>query len=367
MEYPLYRVSKEEIDQYPTGPCPLPSATIASADSTRQYPPASGGAEAYPGIHKQISSTRHTGKSSLLLVSLLVLALIIATGGGAFYILTHPRPTLSLNSSYMVGQTPAGATGTELHISGQDFSRQTAITFLLDGKPAPGAPEAISDMSGKINVILLVTPTWPVGKHTLSARDDRYNFNQINIPLEIVKQGQANTPGPLGAPPDDASFVTSLSIQGKYEAANAQPLSGNEKLVITGHAYPNEGSICKANDTGHPHQYSTKTSNGIPLTEVMTTTCTGTYKSGSITYTQILLTDAITLNDNGTQISCNLTKSGPEERLTGSYTAQGTFHGTVQYVSFPDTDFACNTGSLGTFQFYLYGGHGTWVGSIIKG
>jgi predicted component of type VI protein secretion system len=62
----------------------------------------------------------------LLIVLSVVLVLGVGGGGVVAYLLTRPQPVMSVTSTYQVGSTPAGSTGTVLHISARSFSCSTA-------------------------------------------------------------------------------------------------------------------------------------------------------------------------------------------------------------------------------------------------
>jgi hypothetical protein len=115
---------------------------------------------------------RRAPKVALIIVSAVVLVGLIGAGVAAYF-LTRPQPTISLSSSYHVNGTPAGATGTSLHISGQKFSSSSAITFLLDGSPMSGSPSVQSDGSGNISANLTITGDWSVGRQQLRYADGR--------------------------------------------------------------------------------------------------------------------------------------------------------------------------------------------------
>ena len=81
-----------------------------------------------------------------------------------------PLPALTALSDYHVGATVAGATGTILHIEGQQFAPNTAITLLLDNAPAPGAPAVQSDSLGNMALDVVITADWSQGTHAITPR-----------------------------------------------------------------------------------------------------------------------------------------------------------------------------------------------------
>ncbi len=137
----------------------------------------------------------------IALIALVILVILGAGGGVAAYILTRPKPVITVTSDYKVRSTYAGAAGTVFHIMGQKFSGDSTITILLDGNQAPGTKTIQSDSDGNIKADVVVTPDWPTGNnHTLSARDASGYAPQTAATVAIVNQGEAGTPGPNGSP-----------------------------------------------------------------------------------------------------------------------------------------------------------------------
>src|SRR5713101_6220193 len=133
----------------------------------------------------------------ILIIVIVVVVILAGAGAGLVYFLTRPQPVINVTSNYKVGVVPAGSTSTVFHVSGQKFSGNSAITFLLDGTPAPGGPSAHSDANGNVNADLTITNGWPVGSHTLTAEDASNYKTNIGSAVTIVPQGQAHTPGPM--------------------------------------------------------------------------------------------------------------------------------------------------------------------------
>lgn len=315
---------------------------------------------------EQAAPTRVAGGRAKKWVVVLLLATVVvavAGGGGtlAYMMLTFtpPQPVVSIASNYTMGNTPVGSNGTTLHLKGQKFTDHSAITLLLDGRAAPDAPPVVSDQNGNVSADLPITAAWPLGRHTLTARDADHYASKTGVVIEVVAQGQAHTPGPNGAPPDDASFTLTNTINGQYDGTN-DPLSSTETLQISG------GNVCKERDNGQQQHLSSLTANnGLPFSEDLTLSCSGTYKSGQISYTETLLTAVMTLTDQGNSYVCHLLTPGIEEQLSGSYTTSGGFSGTVTSSSFPQSDFSCTSGKLAYFNFSTYGGSGTWHGTYV--
>jgi len=312
--------------------------------------------------HAAVGATKVAGASGVKTIIIVVATVVVVAAGGigaAAYFLTRPQPLISITSNFKAGGTIAGANGTTLHISGQKFSSNSAITFLLDGNPAPGNPSAHSDSNGNFSADVKITDAWSIGTHTLTARDASSYSTKNSVSVTIVPPGTAHTPGPNGAPPDDATFTISLSAKGTYTSLN-QPFTANETLHVTGHPDPAGGTVCQDGDNGQ--QFS---SSGVTLdthtafTETYSFSCKGSYKGGKVSYTQMLVTNVITYTSSG--VTCTLIAPQLNQQVTGSYTGQNTFTGTLVYGHTPQTDFHCTNPN--SFFFYI-GGQGTWTGTV---
>lgn len=314
-----------------------------------------------------VAAGKTAGGLALKWVIILIAAVVVLGGGAAgalAYVLTRPQPVISISSPYKVGNTPAGSAGTSLQLAGQHFSASSTIAFSLDDRPAPDAPRASSNSQGNLSVNLPITSAWPQGRHTLTASDAGGYSTKAGIVIEVVARGEAHTPGPLGAPPDDASFQVSMQFQGQYDQSGG-PFSGSDTEIVTGRPDPAGGRVCQPEDDGQPHKFTSHTLNtGLPETQTIVYSCSGTYKGGTLTLNETLISDTVQLTDQGAQITCHLLTPGVDERLIGSYTAQGTFSGTLTLVDFPRNDFSCTTGPFTSFYFFLYGGTGTWTGTL---
>ncbi len=252
-----------------------------------------------------------------------------------------PNPSLTtFTSKYHAGDLPAGAAGTSLHIEGKHFTADAPITFLLDGQPAPpDTPNATSNADGGLQTDLIIPPSWPKGKHTLEASDNQGYVTASKWQVLIVTPGKAGTPGPNGAPPDNASFTILFSGDPLY-AATGQT---NDTLTISGQASPNDpesesGSVCQNDRDGS--QPRTITSSGtltdptsaasaITYTETLTTTCSGTYEGGHLSYTETVTSDTVTfVTPLPAGVTCALaTPNYVLQSVSGSY-GNGQFQGT---------------------------------------
>ena len=316
--------------------------------------------------HAAAGATKVAGGSAIKTIVIVVTAIVVVGAGGvaaAAYFLLRPQPLISISSGFrVVGGALAGARGTTLNITGSKFSNNSTITFLLDGNPAPGNASAHSDAHGNFHAAVKITNAWTVGTHTLTARDASNNTTQNSVRVTIVQPGQANTPGPNGAPPDDATFALGSSLQGQFIGLN-QTFSTTIDLAITGHPDPAGGSVCTALDDGKVHFYNYSTANNAtPYNENAAFTCKGTYKGGKVTYDRTILSDVITFTNTPTAVSCTLNGAHPYMELTGTYTSNGTFTGSFNKDAIPQSDYACSDGTAS--NFYYYNIQGTWTGTV---
>jgi hypothetical protein len=175
---------------------------------------------------------------------------------------------------------PVGADSTKLQIEGKNFATNSTITVLLDSTEIDTHTE--SDASGNFSTDLIVTSDWPIGQYTLTARDGRNNMANNGEEIIIVQQGEAHTPGPNGAPTNDATFTVDVSAQGRWD--DNTRFDTTLVLKVTGQYHP---QVCTdyADDTP---QSGTITFEGQTFQDQSTYTCTGTYKGGMITYTETL-------------------------------------------------------------------------------
>jgi hypothetical protein len=316
-----------------------------------------------PPQHTPAIAPKVLGGSATKWIITAVATIVVLGAGGAglaAYLLTRPQAVIGVTSKYTVGTTPAGSTGTVLHISGQKFSGNSAITFLLDGTPVPGNPTVPSDANGTVRADLLITSGWSVGNHTLTARDASGHSTKNSLAVVIVPQGEANTPGPLGAPADDTNFTLNISIHAQIQPSGG-PFSPQETGKISGHPDPAGGTVCQPADNGQPQVYSDVTLNtGIPYRETATYSCGGTYKAGKLNYTETLTSDTIVFAPNGVSSTCTLIGPRVSQQLNGSYTGNHTFSGTVTFLAIPTSSYTCQHGNY----FFHYGAQGTWTGQI---
>jgi hypothetical protein len=233
-------------------------------------------------------------------------------------------PIIQVQSQYQSGSTPAGAAGTAFHVTGKRFPTKAPITFLLDGKPVSGVQAAESDDHGKVDTQFSVTGDWALGTHAVTAQDAQGDTTQQPAPVVIVHPGESGTPGPNGAPADDASFSVSVSISGT--ATDGQTISYTDTLKVEGQPDPAGGIVCGVDDDGQPHDFTgTITGSGESYTETIVFSCSGSYKSGHLTYTETATSDETVLSD-GTV--CVASGAYVYARLDGTFSDSGTVTGT---------------------------------------
>jgi len=284
----------------------------------------------------------------------IIVAVVVIASVASRILLVRPLPPLiSITSNYQVGNVLAGANGTTLHISGQKFSGNSAITILLDGDVAPGDPGTRSDSNGNFSTDVTITDAWSLGTHTLTAKDASNDSTQNSVSVTIVQPGEANTPGPNGAPPDDASFkVIIAQMQG----------NSPETEIVTGHPDPMGGTVCQTEDTGQPIVTSF-TYNNTPGQRTSTYSCAGSYKGGKLMLKETITSEVFVHSEpDGTTATCTLNSPQPDEQLSGSYTGNNTFSGAVTYPGVPISDFSCQS-SDGFSEWNPYDQE-NWIGQI---
>ncbi len=294
----------------------------------------------------------------ILIIAIVVVVILAGAVTGLVYFLTRPQPVISVTSNYKVEGVPAGSTGTAFHVSGQKFSGSSDITFLLDGTPVPGGSSAHSDANGNVKADLTVTNDWAVGSHKLTARDAGNYTTQSDIAVIIVPQGQAHTPGPNGAPPDDMSFSLNVNVQAQDTKTGKQITPFLETLMIKGQPDPAGGTICRQSVNSGQSQTYDGTFNGgaINYHETYIETCSGTYKSGKLSYVETVTSDQYTLSNGET---CVTNTPYIVQRLDGSFTNSNTISGTYSHDG---SQVPCTGGGGGTVTNDPT--KGTWTGSV---
>ena len=309
------------------------------------YPPLPpvGTPPAFPGAYpagaypppQQKKSWLSTTAGKVTIGVLIVVLLLGGIGVYAIYQLTRPKPIINVTSSYKVGNVPAGSTSTSLHVTGQQFSNSSSITFLLDGNLIVGQ-SVQSDKDGKVSSDLKIDTGWGIGQHTLTAKDAGGYTTKDGIPIQVVSEGQAHTPGPKGSPSDDQSFRLEILLIGQ-DSESGKPFTSKSTLIVTGRPDPAGGSICTQYADGQPHTATDTTANGANTRETMTTQCDGNYKNGKVDYTEKVLQDSFEITEQGQTFRCSLDNPNTALHLTGNFdspsSAKGTFdNGTLSYT-----------------------------------
>jgi hypothetical protein len=261
-------------------------------------------------------------------------------------------PVLTVTSQYKQGTTPAGTPGTTLTIAGKRFALSSPVTLLLDGAPLAGQSPITSDDHGRVQGQVTIGADWTQGTHTLTAKDSQGNVTKNGLTVAIVAQGEAGTPGPNGAPADNATFSVQTNVTGKDSGGNA--ISFQQSLDVTGQADPAGGTVCSAQDTGQPQTF-TGTASGIGYTETIVLSCKGSYKSGHLTYTETAVSDQIVLADGSV---CTAQGAYTFGQFDGSFTDSTTINGTYRSGAL---NAPCRSTRFSAFT--RNGVRGTWTGS----
>jgi hypothetical protein len=352
-------------DFTPQPPPPPPGASSYYTGSQPQ-PGLPGTAPAYlgsqpqpgfptPGMPQPPTQQRSGGGLRIAIIVLVVLVVLGGGGGALAYFLTRPKPTIDVTSMYKVGSTPAGSTSTTLQVTGEKFSSNSTITFLLDGQPAPGNQTALSDSNGDVKATLTITADWGVGQHIITARDANNYVTQQGFTVSIVAQGEANTPGPNGAPADDTpSFNLNVTINSQDAVTGQTYDPFNDHLTVTGQPDPAGGKVCNPQyDDNGPHT-NTGTTNGVSYVETQVFSCSGTYKGGKLSYTEHATEDQIVF---GNGVTCTAQVPYVFEQLDGTFTDGQNISGTYSEDAIT---FTCTNGQ----SIQLDPSKGTWTGTI---
>jgi hypothetical protein len=305
---------------------PQPPFTLspAGAPPTAAQPATSAGQAAARGLGYKLWGTVQAKIISIVVVA----AVVVGGGAAAAIVVTRPDPVIQVTSKYHVADKAAGSVGTTLHIIGQKFSHSSAITLLLDNnQPLPGDPPAIqSDADGNFAKDLSITEAWQVRTHTLYAKDAKGYDTQKGVTIVIVAQGESGTPGPSGAPPDNASFTVNITIE------NGEFWYFPDTLKVVGQSDPAGGTVCQDRDHGGASSQdgpifdlNTGQPTGVTFHETITFSCTGTYKSGKLTYVETAVSDTFALS-NGVTCQGNIPRI--IQSLSGTFSSATEISGT---------------------------------------
>ena len=232
----------------------------------------------------------------VLLISLSIILILGAVGGGiTAYMLTRPKPVMTVISDFLVGSTPAGSNGTVLHISAHSFSGSSTIIFLFDNQPVASKQQVTSDANGSVKIDLMITDSWALGNHKLTAKDASGYTTKVGVPVVIVLQGQAGTPGPNGSPADDRTFSLDGSVRVQDAGTGKQIGTYAVSLGIIGRSDPNGGIVCQSTDHGQTNTYLGNLGNGITYREIYVFSCSGTYKRGKLSYIETAISTKMSL------------------------------------------------------------------------
>jgi hypothetical protein len=274
---------------------------------------------------------------TIVIVTLIVVVVLAAGSGTALSLLTRHNtalylpaqhnPVIEVASYYRVGSTPAGATGTTFQLFGTDFLGNSTLTILVDNTPVTHGPIVRSDRNGKVSATLTVTAAWAVGNHQIKAKDAVGNETSKGRPITIVTPGQANIPGPNGAPPDN----TNMTITGAIHVRSTLI-----RLALTVKGADNGGTVCGKDDDGRQHRATGTLANGVGFTTTYVLTCSGTYKGGELTYTETNTSQQFVFTNGGT---CTAVTPFSPERLKGTFTSATAISGTITQDA---VTFICN-------------------------
>jgi hypothetical protein len=180
-------------------------------------------------------------------------------------------------------------------------------------------------------------------------------FALIFHPFHLIHPGQSHTPGPNGAPPDDANFTIQLNIQARDNITYIS-YTYMYTLVITGHPDSTAGTVCAPRDNGTPvsgHNFYGGQDNATS-----TYACNGIYKGGTVSYSETLKTQTFTTGG----LTCTL--NSPQQsflQITGSYTDQHNFSGNATELTIDSSMYTCNQALSAALE---PGSSGTWTGTV---
>ncbi|GHO66359.1 hypothetical protein KSC_052510 [Ktedonobacter sp. SOSP1-52] len=304
----------------------------------------------YPPVPAPAPRKRSWFSSTPAKILIAAILLVLLIGGSAtsyyIYLITRPKPVISIDSVYNVNALPTGSTNVGLTFKGSDFTKSSPITILMDGYPLPGQPQIISDKDGKAEAVLTVKEEWVTGKHTLTAKDGDGYTTAKGVAINIVKQGEAGTPGPGGAPADNESFTISGQTNKNTDL----------NITVTGQPDPQGGLACFEGADGHVFTDTGKLDDGTPYTTKYATTCSGTYKSGKLEVTETMKQEETTFVTQGVTFTCKTKTPYESLKVEGTYGPNQRFSGTY---TFPATTATCTPYDI---SLTTQAESGTWDG-----
>jgi hypothetical protein len=356
---PDWRQSGANRDSYqaqPTLPASSPPPFVPSPGQFQGTPPPQAGQQ-FPTPPQRVPADPRSRLLRTLLIALTALLVLILIGSAiGFYQLTRPQPVVAVSSQYLSGTTPTGAASTSFHVLGYKFSSNSPITFLLDNNPLSPQPSVRSDDDGNFKADVPVTSNWSVGSHKLTARDSGSYLAKNVADVMIVNPGEASTPGPNGAPPDNARFTLKIKIT----TVDNPPKTYTTFLTVSNQSGQNSGTVCDPiTDTGEPRTTNGTLDNNTTYKNTVTYSCKGSYQAGKFSYTE---TGTNLKEDFSDGVSCQSTSSFTAEQLTGTFSSGNTASGTYNAPAYP---LNCNKGGANPATINTTASNGTWTGTIV--
>ncbi len=287
-------------------------------------------------------------RRKIILLALAIMVALLGAGGSLAYIFTRTNPVIQVSSAYDQETTLIGSASTSFQITGQQFVANTSITFLLDGRPAPGDKTFQSDANGNIEINLPVTSPWGTGKHVLTARDMLGNTTKDGVSVEIVAQGADGTPGPNGSPSDNDSFTIDEHVTGMTASGQPISFSGTLSILNTGPG----GSVCGVSYTGRPWVYTgTIQKWKVTYTETVIYACHVTYKQGHLHYVDTATSETFVLGDGRHCAAPGpYTSDAFDGAFSSSTSISGTFYRDYSEAICPNKTYIYFDGETGTWQ-----------------
>jgi hypothetical protein len=192
---------------------------------------------------RAIARTRNDGRSTnfRFWITLFLLICIIA-GLGAYVVSTYlPNspvgaaqvvpPANTAQPSLTLQRNPSGtfASGQVIHLHGDHFGPNDAITFLLDTtSPITGAGGKRADNQGAFDVALTIGSDWTTGTHTIEAVDSSGNQDAY-LTIQVVPAGTPVTTSPDLSVTTGGKPVQMLT----FKAVAGQPNPAPQPITIT--------------------------------------------------------------------------------------------------------------------------------------
>jgi hypothetical protein len=170
----------------------------------------------------------------------------------------------------------------------------------------------------------------------------------------IVAAGEAMTPGPNNAPYDSQTFQILATVSPVDALSGAALPTYQVILTITGRPDPAGGTVCDPkHDSGQPLT-QTGTANNVAFTVTSIFTCSGSYKSGQLTYTETT-TSYLIVYANG--VTCQANVPFINQAFWGSFTNATTVSGSY---SADAVTYQCSNGQTSQSDPH----NGAWGGTV---